>query len=350
MFWAGSLKYLELKKQHLLFSRTHILKWMWIFLALLILDLFSVANADTGTYGYGYWAPRYIHDYLKQVDNNSPEEGPRKCERVYANAINKGILDIRYALGYFDDSTGQERVIDGKNYGLSPSLDIEIFNGLRKELKAGCWSRTKRLCGFDESGDPKFGKVILTKTIDLQGRKTLVRLTLTQASASNSFIQNKGTLAARQNQLTRQSEDNFFGGLKTADVVFYNGHSRNGGGPDFAPPILNSANKVNYKGYYEVKRPGIIKTIAALKENPNQGFLLGLFSCYSRLHFYDTFMKENPSQRLVLSAETIDYFDALKASVGYLEGVLRGTCGQDLADTAKQNPKLKDGFQGYNIN
>lgn len=320
---------------------------VWIFFALLVA---SVANADYGIYGYGYWMPRMVADYLKVVDNNSPKVGPDKCERVYSNAINKGVLDIRYALGYFDDSTGEERVWEGINYGLSPSLDIETFNAVRQVLTSRCWDRSLRSCGFSESGDPKQGKVVLTKNIDLHGKKTLVRLTLTQGSATESFVQNKGPQAARQSFITAQAEDNFFNGLKVADIVLYNGHSRNGGGPDFNPPILMSNLHVNYKGYYEVKRPGIIRTMKSLQENPNKGIIVGFFSCYSKKHFYNTFTQANPSQRVILSADTIDYFDSLKASMGYLEGFLRGSCGQDLADTAKQEEKLKNGFQGYNIN
>ncbi len=325
-------------------------KLVWIFLALLVV---SVANADSGnfgTYGYAYWAPKIISEYLQKVDSNSAAEGPTKCERFYSPAQNKGVLDIRYALGYFDDSNGEAKIWNNINYGMSPSLDIEIFNALRNELTASCKTPTMRLCGFEESGDPQSGKIVLQKELSLQGKKILVRLTLTQASASPYFLENKGAFADRQKALTKQSEENFFDGLKIADVVFYNGHSRNGGGPDFAPPILNSTNHVDYKGYYEVNRPGIIKTITALKQNPNQKFLLGVFSCYSRMHFYDTFMRANPNQGLVLSAETINYFDSLKASVGYLEGILRGTCGQELADTAKQGEQLKADFQGYNIN
>jgi hypothetical protein len=106
---------------------------------------------------------------------------------------------------------------------------------------------------------------------------------------------------------------------------------------------------VNYKGYYKVKRAGIQKTIAAMKQNLHQQPLVGLFSCYSRSHFYKTFMRLNPNQALILSADTINYFDSMKASVGYLEGILRGTCSQELADTAKQEAQIKTGFQGYNI-
>ncbi|MGZ3796588.1 MAG: hypothetical protein ACXVB1_09490 [Pseudobdellovibrionaceae bacterium] len=324
-------------------------KLIWVFLALLVVSIAN-ASADDGTYGYAYWAPKIISNYLQKVEAHSPAGNLARCDHLYVKALNKSILDIRYALGYFDDSNGQEKKWNGIDFGLSPSLDIEVFHALRKALLTPCRGPSLRLCGFSQSGDPQSGKVVLRKYLNLQGQRILVNLTLTQASASPYFLQNKGALASRQHFLTQQSEENFFGGLEIADVVFYNGHSRNGGGPDFAPPVLDSHNRVNYKGYYQVKQSGILKTMAALKRNPNPEFLLGLFSCYSRKHFYNTFMRSNPHQHLVLSADTVDYFDSLKASIGYLEGVLRGVCGQELADTAKQEKKIKVGFQGYHIN
>lgn len=319
------------------------------FIILVTMLMVSVSHAaETGVYGYGYWAPKFISDYLKQVDSASPAEGQRSCESMYSKALNKGVLDIRYALGYFDDSTGHDAIWNGINFGMSPSLDVDIFQAIRGQLGARCRGDL-RLCGFKESGNPDSGKVVLQKNMNLQGRKILVRITLTQASASPSYDKNKGALSSRQAQLTATSEENYFGGLRTADIVLYNGHSRNGGGPDFAPPILNSANKVNYKGYYEVKRPGINKVMSALKANSDKGIIVGLFSCYSRKHFYDTFTNANPNQRLILSAETIDYVDSLKASVGYLEGFLRGMCGDELGTTAKQYDKIRTGFMGWRL-
>jgi hypothetical protein len=323
---------------------------MMKFMVLFSILFVAQAHAQNAIYGYDYWAPVTIKTYLDQVDQNSPARGPDQCAPMYKPMTQKGVLDVRYALGYFDDSTGVERVENGKNYGLSPSLDIAVFHALRQRLTAACEGNLQ-LCGFSESGDANSGKVILQKNVRIQGDKVLVRITLTQASASESFTRNKGDLAGRQSFLTQQSEANFFDGLKTADVVIYNGHSRNGGGPDFNPPILRSSDlHVNYNGYYKVKRPGIKRTFANLKENPNPAFILGLFSCYSRRHFYNDFMKVDPKLRLILSADTIDYFDSLRGSVGYLEGLLRGSCGQDLADTAKQGAKMRGGFQSTHFN
>lgn len=317
-------------------------------LLLTTLVLFSgLVQANDDVYGYARYTPKLTADYLKLVEKNSPEQGPAKCLPMYQPIINKGVLDIRYALGYFDDSTGKDVTWGKYNYGPSPSLDIAIFDTLRDQFRNNCRGDLN-LCNFNEVAANK-GKSVFEKYINIHGRRTLVRITLTHASASSSFAKNKGPLAGLQKQLTAQSDENFFGGLKTADVVFYNGHSRNGGGPDFNPPILNSLGKVDYDGYYEPKRIGILRTLKSIKENPNKDVLLGMFSCYAEMHFYKAFMNNNPRQKMILSSATIDYFDSLKASVGYLEGILRGSCGQELANTAKQDDKIRGGFQGFQI-
>lgn len=320
----------------------------WIFFALLVV---SVANAkDYGVMGFGYWSPIRIQEYLTAVDKVAPVLGAQKCQNVYSNAVKKGVLDIRYALGYFDASQGQDVIWSGINFGLSPSLDIEVFNAIRKEFTKSCASKSLRTCGFIESGDPASGKVILQKHVKWYGAPVLVRLTLTQASATKSYYQNIGSSVERQKFLTAQSEENFFGGLANADIVIYNGHSRDGGGPDFNPPILKSNLKVDYEGYYQVERPGLLKTLHRLSSGSNKESVLGLFSCYSKLHFREPILRANPRQRMVLSADLINYLETLMASVGYLEGFLRGSCGQELADLAKQGEKMQKSFFGYNIN
>jgi hypothetical protein len=308
---------------------------------------------ESHIYGYDYWFPKYVNDYLKLVDQSpvaiaTPVGGDVQCQNLYKNSLAKGSMDIRYALGYFDDSQGIDVVYDGTNYGLSPSLDIEIFHVVRNALKAKC-EDNRLLCGFNESGDPEQGQVELTKTIQLFGKDVLVKMTLTHASASDNFEANKSTLKDRQDFLTKQSEQNYFGGIGVADVVFYNGHSRNGGGPDFNPPLLNSELHVNYDGYYRVKQPGIRRVLSQLKTNPNKDSIMGFFSCFSQSHFYDMLIKANPKQRLVLSADKINYLNSLEASVGYLEGFMHGQCGQNLADMAKQGDVVKVGFKGFQL-
>lgn len=322
-----------------------------------ILCAFSVyaeeAAPTSGVYHYDYWYPIYADQYLQQVEQSAPhqsalESGNPQCTSVYQNVLNKGTMDIRYALGYFDDSRGTEIVFDGRNYGLSPSLDIEIFYVMKTVLTKKC-EGSRALCGFTESGDPKTGRLVFEKKIQMHGREVAVKLALTHASASESFERNLGELKERQAFLTQQSEENYFGGLGVADVVFYNGHSRNGGGPDFNPPILDKTLHVNYSGYYKVQRPGIKRALSLIKKNPNKDSIVGFFSCYSQSHFHSSLLRANPKQKMILASDTIDYLDSLKGSIGYLEGILKGECSDNLAKMAKHSDSVVKGFKGFQI-
>ncbi|AGH94613.1 hypothetical protein [Pseudobdellovibrio exovorus] len=312
-------------------------------------------STQAAIYNYDYWWPLELTRYFQQVNRKTQMSPPastgvaEKCGGIYTQAIAKGEMDVRYALGYFDDTQGKEVHFDGRNYGLSPSLDIAVFHVIRGFMKRPCVNQGQQICEFAESGNPEQGLVVLSKTIFLDQRPVNVKMTLTHASASESFTANKGTLVTRQSQLTRQSEQNFFGALGRADIVFYNGHSRNGGGPDFNPPILNRQNKTNYTGHYEVRRDGIKRFLDLMGQSRNPDQVVGFFSCYSRRHFHRDIMRVNPNQKVILSADEIDYLDSLLASMGYLEGFMQGRCGQDLADFAKQGAKIQNGFQGYNL-
>lgn len=315
----------------------------------ILFQLFFVQAFASSIYGYDAYLPSIITSYQKDIQTSGKRDGGPQCESMYQPMLQDGVLDVRYAFGYFDDSRGVSIRWGGLNYGISPSLDLTVFEQFRKAVTSPCKIKQIRLCGFSQYGDSRSGKVILEKSMPIQGQDTLVRITMTYASVTEFYSKNTGALADEQRFFTEQSEENFFGGLKVADVVFYNGHSRNGGGPDFNPPILTSHKKTDYKGYYEIQKPGITRTLESLSQNPNPGFVLGLFSCFSRTHFYKDFMLQNPQQRLILSADTIDYFDSLKASIGYLEGILRGQCDKDLEKTAKRNEKVRRGFQQFQM-
>ena len=328
--------------------------------ALIGLLFLSTANAgiNDDIYAYRYIGRQLIKTYAEQINASAPANlagansanSANKCLPLYKNVLRNKVLDILYALGYFDDTRGVDIRWNNKNWGYSPSLDIGIFHSIRDTLTERCKNKSQlNLCGFSETGDPKLGKVMLQKQVQIHGEDILVRIALTHASASESFIENTRSQNQRQAFLTKQSEENYFGGIGLADVVIYNGHSRNGGGPDFNPPILDGHMKTDYNGYYEIQRPGIRRVLDLVQTAENRESVLAFFSCYSKKHFYKDILLANPEQRLILSAETIDYYDSLKASVGYLEGFMRGACGQDLADIAKQGDRIKNGFQGFQI-
>lgn len=307
----------------------------------------------TGIYNYYYWYPTYLDDYLnevvKAVESHS-DQSTMSCAKSFKRILNKKEFHLVYALGYFDDSHGIDMIHNGINWGLSPSLDIEIFHIIRELLLQPCDPKYHRQsCGFTQTGDALNGRVELIKNMTLEGESINFKMTLTYASASVNFDQNLTDLRSRQRYLSWQSEQNYFENIGKADAIFYNGHSRDGGGPDFKPPILNQANKVNYDGYYRIQREGIKRVLKQIKESAYKDGLLGFFSCYSQRHFYSALTKANPNQKLILSSDTIDYLDTLLVSMGYVEALMQGQCGSNLAAVAQQGERLSKGFKAFRL-
>ena len=328
----------------------------------ILASLLSFSLQASAIYNYELAVPKLLEAYFSTLILH-PAAQPvstmdaNKCAPVYQNMIKDGVLDIRYALGYFDDSAGGgekkfTRFVNGtglENYGKSPSLDPAIFQILRDFLKGPCTHPNQMTCGFKESGDALTGKVILEKDISLLGQKVLVRMTLTRASASESFNQNLTSLADTQKAFTLQSEANYFDGIKSADVIFYNGHSRHGGGPDFSPVVLKADGTPDYDNYYKVKRTGIRRVLQEVKSRPDKDYVLGVFACYSANYYEAALFTARPGIKTIFSVFTINYFDSLTSSLGYIEGFMHGLCDEDLSALAKQNEAVKVGIGDFNI-
>ncbi len=331
----------------------------WTLLAFLLITVKASA-----IYNYDLHMPKTLDTYFSTLSRH-PLAPPashldsvhNKCAPVYQNMIKDGVLNIHYALGYFDDSVGGTektfaRFVDGtgfENYGKAPSLDPAIFQVIRQFMKGPCTYPHQITCNFKESGDPATGQVILEKEISLLGQKILVRMTLTQASASQNYVQNTTSLAETQKQFTLQSEANYFGGIARGDVVFYNGHSRHGGGPDFSPVVLNSKGTADYDNYYKPKRIGIRRVLQEVKKRSDKDYILGIFACYSAAYYEEALFTARPGIKTIFSVYTINYTNSLTSSLGYIEGFMHGLCEEDLSALAKQDNAVKTGIGDFNI-
>jgi hypothetical protein len=321
-----------------------------ISLFLVVVFVASQSYAAIGSYDI-LW-PRDLDAYFRLVNASliNTQAEAHQCSSFYKNIDQKSNFNINYALGYFDESYGVLNQQRPDYY--SPSLDGISFDVIRNFLKAPCdSSEPRKLCGFQEQGSAESGKVVLTKTIQFLGKSKQVNLTLTHASASENYQDNKSILLDRQSFMTMQSEQNYFEkiGQMSSDLVMYNGHSRNGGGPDFKPPVLLP--KTLHPNYplYKSQRVGAIKMLNALKSGENKNQILAFISCYSKKHFLADILKINPKQRLIITEEANDYLTALLASMGYLEAVLQGQCGNDLDQTVKLSEKIKVGFTQFGM-
>ncbi|MEK2644043.1 hypothetical protein [Bdellovibrio sp. BCCA] len=301
----------------------------------LFVSVLSVASSSLAARGYYLYEANFNHmgkSYLDRLESMPTDQlsslSPEKrniCIQRYKGILEDGVLDIRIALGYFDWTTGSNVYADGRSFGVSPSMDIGAFYAIKSLLLSSCEGRV-RLCGFSQ--DPKNNYRFL-KTVQIQGNKYTARVEVQFASATEYLSQNLGDYREQQRQRTQYMDNYFAHALQEADAVFYFGHSRNGGGPDFAPPIfIPGRNKVNYDGYYEVQRPGLKKMLAALNASDKKTAVLGLMSCASRDHFLRKVRAAAPQTGVITSMDVLNVDEVYTAMLGGIDALLRGQCQQ----------------------
>lgn len=276
-------------------------------------------------------------DYLRQVGklatddvNQLPSDQRANCLNRYSRILNDGLIDIRIIIGYFDWTTGSQVSYAGRNYGYSPSIDPGAYRALKEIITSRCPGRAE-FCEFSQESTYRF-----TKNVVVQGRRYRANVDIVFASVSESYSANTGRYASEQRERSATAQATFASALKYADAVFYFGHSRNGGGPDFNPPIfISGTNKVNYSGYYKRERPGFKKMISALSGD-RQASILGLMSCDSRDHFLSGLKKVAPRMGVISSKDVLKVDGVYTALIGGADAVLRGQCQRGFADSIRR--------------
>lgn len=304
--------------------------WFLQFVVFLLLPLAASAQVSRSGYLYEGNFYRSGKNYLQSLANTSNDrlenlDGNQKniCENLYGTLLKDNVLDIRIALGYFDWTTGSSVSMDRQNYGLSPSIDIGAYAALRALLTASCRGNNK-LCGFRQDSSNMY---LFTRPITVHGRNYTARVEVHFSSATELISRNTGRNSADQADRSRHTENFFQNGLKNADLAYYFGHSRNGGGPDFNPPVfLPGQNKLNYAGYYKAKQPGMRKMISSLEDSAKPARILGMFSCDSRDHFLRKVRSTSPTTGVITSLDILTVDEVWTSMLGSLDSVLRGQC------------------------
>lgn len=240
------------------------------------------------------------------------------CEHRYENLLEDGVLDIRISLGYFDWTEG----LNINTYGRSPSIDLGAFVSLRKFLLSPCRGQAQ-FCGFKP--EPK-NLGTLSKSVQMNGRRYLAQIEMQFSSVTEFFDTN--ITRARDQQIARsESTERFYlDSLQSADVAFYFGHARDGGGPDFDPPVLNNKGRVDYDNYYIPKKIGLGRMLEALTQATHPAPVIGVFSCDSRDHFLKKLRLAAPDSGIITSMAVIDVKEGFTALIGATDALLRGQC------------------------
>lgn len=225
-------------------------------------------------------------------------------QRIYGDAP---LIRAVVAFGY-KDSRPTRLVTD--RYELGALLD---------RLLAGGWKRKGEV-----------GRILLTKTVQLAPpiapRARTIELEIVSSSlGADDEVSRKDPF---QKTWSEKTEATWSEALTSADWVFYNGHSRDGGGPDFKVPTLTADGHVEYTRY-ERERVELKRTLQAL-DNANRLKLLGVYSCASSRHFKDAVQARAKSKgrnlALITSSKLLYWTDALEAAASHLETWTESQC------------------------
>jgi hypothetical protein len=304
-----------------------------------------------------------------------------------------GTFNITYAGGYFDGSNDDgvygnywnNKLIETlvrpcpASFKLMPFENYDLHNQkerrqLAQERANGCGRNQSynQSCGFSRSDDPE----ILTKKILIDGKPKLIRMRILTSSLFDSDTKNRQTartlvsrtvcadksLADKMKCLTmntppaisyeelqkfcRRGDEHLYqpcrsGYVRDAwrrsiangdEMVIYDGHARNGGGPSFYPPRKLANGHVDY-AWYRMNRPGHKDEIAAFEQAEKKGKSPSVYmslSCNSERHFLreGKFPEVSKNTSYVLSKRITWGDEGLAAFLSTLESVATRRCDQ----------------------
>lgn len=280
------------------------------------------------------------------------------CASTYQRIIDNRQVEIRLGFGYMDVSDGKGWEYRGFRYPNASSQDHMAYDAMKAMLLSSC-SGDLEACDFDQD---RRDKNLLTKTIrGPSGEKITAIVRLAHASNKSSYYTNTVLEKSIQEQLSREAEALFFGGIKSADVLIYMGHSRNGGGPDFRPPRLLRDGHPNYAGYYMDRTPGLNALKEAFKKPGQNPILYAQLSCLSEEHFGNQLRRIAPQTGFLLTDSEgnpnftgkrkddpwvlTEYDEILQGAFATVDSVLRLQCRtgfRKALDLAKKRVKEGD--------
>jgi hypothetical protein len=253
-----------------------------------------------------------------------------KCAEKFSKLYSKPEIDMRVMFGYLDTGDGH-------------SEDQIMKEAFISQLLSKCpiLSKNIQTCGFTK--DPEDSDRFIKQIKDSLGKEHKVIFTVMNSSFSSNDSENLKKYSTQQHSKTELAEMVFVDGLQNADVVIYSGHSRDGGGPDFNPPVLDKKGHVDYNWYHKNK-PGLKMILKALEERKkftnDELKILGIFSCLSAPHFQTSLKSAAPKTGFLLTKNITSATDDPYTLVGAINAILGQFCEKSFANSTNGYPGI----------
>jgi hypothetical protein len=243
------------------------------------------------------------------------------CEEDYLALFSDGQIDMTIALGYFD----AEAINPTTKKPYTVTIDPVIRDLLAQKIIQPCTKKDDKFCGFKLAEND-----FIYERMSLNPIGFPIKLRLQIINGSLDVLDTKNRNNLRQKNHSKEAHKKFEESLKTNEIVYYVGHSRDGAGPDFDPPILKANGKVDYDWYHKNKsdRRAMNNAIAA---NPEKSRLIILNSC-SSVRWFKTGLIASSNKIGMLGTDKEFFVNAnwaTKAITKIFEHILSFECIED---------------------
>lgn len=248
------------------------------------------------------------------------------CQGFYQNLFADRMLTITAAIGYFDESSGQD---PRENYVADTFARSALEDALTSRCRQGNFA-----CGFKRRSANQFQKKVRTR---YAGDITVI-INLAHSSVSSNDYDNKTTYKAQQQKQSNLARATFFGGIQAGtDVALYMGHARSGGGPDFYPVRLLKNGKPDY-GYYKSAREGISSLLSSIRSAAQKPKVVGLLACKSTGLFAGSVRKAAPRSLVISAGDLFNDTDILATGLATMDNLIAERCGSRFNTGLKIRP------------
>lgn len=231
-----------------------------------------------------------------------------RCQKTWEDFYSKPEIDIRIVFGYYDASF--ERTVD----------DVISRQSLIDRLTQPCSSNVA-VCGFKRAEDD--ADVLKKEVKGPRGTTHTVKLKIVASAYSASDRINRA-FVKEQEEKSAEAKRLFLSGIEEADALFYIGHAREGGGPDFSPARLKNG-AIDYP-YYRKNKPGLEELTAKLSLAKKTPKIMGFLACNSE-RWHDRLKRMAPRSGLLLSeTDDIAHEVSLVQTMGALDSILWKRC------------------------
>lgn len=243
---------------------------------------------------------------------------PQSCKAGFDRLFSKRTVKLSLFGGY------SENEFNGQ------TLDGAMAEAMFQKLQEPC-SRGFFACDFRAIENGRLQKLVLYKD-----QEFVFDITIHTSSVSYIDSENRTHYRDLQEQKSHRTRDAFLNALSQSDIVIYDGHSRDGGGPDFFPAKKSANGHIDYS-LYQKHKPGLKDMVDALKAAAQVPQIVALLSCSSERHFLKSLRQVAPTSTFITTSQAVPDHVPFLGSTLLIDAIAGQKCNQDLEVILKEN-------------